>query len=85
MNALSHLSLCRSQQSCLVSLFVPASASSMSSYGQLLAAELTTANNIKDKTNRNNVISALKALQERVRLHRTVPENGIALYAGQCV
>lgn len=44
--------------------------------------EYTTASKIKDRTNRHSVQSALKSLVYQLKLIKTIPQNGIALFAG---
>lgn len=85
MDTLSQLARSRGHQSSLISLLVPANSKDMTTYVQLVNTELVTANNIKDRTNRKNVINALKQLAETIKKYRAVPETGIAFYAGQCV
>lgn len=66
----------------LVSLYIP-SGSRIHDYNNLIKHELSTANNIKSKKVKNNVQSALKSIQQRLKLHKTVPENGLAIFAGE--
>ena len=44
--------------------------------------EQGTASNIKDKTNRNNVIDSLERIIRHLRLYKKTPENGLAVFAG---
>jgi peptide subunit release factor 1 (eRF1) len=48
----------------------------------MLGREQKTASNIKDKTTRKDVQKALSAIQERLRMIKKIPENGLAIYAG---
>lgn len=47
-----------------------------------LRNEFGTAENIKSKTTRKNVQDALTRAMERLKLFRTVPENGLAIFSG---
>ncbi len=84
-NLLQSLSLVRGEHTGLVSVLIPANTNDISSYSQLISSELATAVNIKDKNNRKNVLSSLKCLSERLKTYRSVPETGLAMYAGYCV
>lgn len=47
-----------------------------------LQQEIGTASNIKDKSNRKSVIDALKTSISFFRGWKTIPSNGMAVYAG---
>jgi len=47
-----------------------------------LKEEQGTAENIKDKTNRLHVIDSLEKIIRHLRLFKKIPENGIAVFAG---
>ena len=49
---------------------------------QHVQQEQGTASNIKDKTNRNNVIDSLEKIVRHLRLFKKTPENGLAVFAG---
>jgi len=49
---------------------------------QHLQEEQGTASNIKDKTNRNNVIDSLERMIRHLRLYKKTPDNGLAVFAG---
>lgn len=44
--------------------------------------EISLATNIKDKLNRNQVVTSLKRIQVFLKTLRSIPETGIAIYAG---
>ncbi len=48
----------------------------------LLANEISVTQNVKSKTVRKNVISALTKIQQHLRLYKKTPENGLAIFAG---
>jgi len=52
---------------------------------QDLRNEYGTAVNIKSKTTRKNVQDALTKVMEQLKLFREIPENGLALFAGNVV
>lgn len=81
---LEFLSNCRGSGTSVVSFHIPASANIMP-YRAQVAAELATAQNIKDKTNRHSVIAALKAIQEQLARVSEVPSTGLAVFAGECL
>jgi peptide chain release factor subunit 1 len=49
---------------------------------QHVQQEQGTASNIKDKTNRNNVIDSLEKIIRHLRLFKKTPDNGLAVFAG---
>ncbi|MFQ5907510.1 MAG: peptide chain release factor aRF-1 [Thermoplasmata archaeon] len=65
----------------LVSLYVPPSrqVSDVTSY---LRQELSQSSNIKSKTTRKNVMSAIESIMSRLRAFRKVPETGLAFFVG---
>lgn len=44
--------------------------------------EIKTAVNIKDKNNRQNVITSLKAIKEKLNLYKKCPDNGLCIFSG---
>lgn len=81
---LSYLHECRGSGTSVVSFHIPAGAYILP-YRAQVASELTTAQNIKDKTNRHSVIAALKAIQEQLIRIREIPDTGFAVFAGECI
>ena len=65
----------------LVSVYVPAGYD-MNSIINHLAQEQGTASNIKSKTTRENVISALEKMIQHLRLFKRTPPNGLAVFSG---
>jgi len=63
----------------LVTLLLPASYN-ISQAKQMLVEELSESQNIKDKSTRKKVQSALKKAQSQVRELGEIPENGAAIY-----
>lgn len=64
-----------------ISLIIPAGAN-IATINKRLTAELGTSSNIKDKNNRQSVITSLKKLNNYLKDLRELPPNGIALFAG---
>jgi len=50
-----------------------------------LNQELTTAQNIRNRVNRQSVISALTSLSSKVSQMREIPDTGIAMYANSLI
>ncbi len=65
----------------LVSVYVP-SGYELIKIIQHLQQEQGTAENIKDKTTRNNVIDSLERMIRHLRLFKRTPENGLAVFSG---
>lgn len=66
----------------LVSLYVPPNrrVSDVTSY---LKKELSQSSNIKSKTTRKNVTSAIESILGRLKSYRVVPENGLVFFVGE--
>lgn len=65
----------------MVTLYIP-SGGQIATYQTLVKQELKEASNIKDKKIKNNVISALDTIRRKIKDYKTVPENGLAIFAG---
>src|SRR3989344_8715729 len=65
----------------LVSIYIPAGYD-LNKIVQHVQSEQGTASNIKDKTNRNNVIDSLERIVRHLRLFKQTPHNGLAVFAG---
>ncbi|MBI4738668.1 peptide chain release factor 1 [Candidatus Woesearchaeota archaeon] len=65
----------------LVSVYIPAGYD-MNGIINHLAQEQGTASNIKSKTTRENVISALEKMIQHLRLFKRTPQNGLAVFSG---
>src|SRR3972149_1923253 len=65
----------------LVSVYIPAGYSITDVVNQL-KDEQGTASNIKSKSTRKNVMTALERIVQKLRLYRQTPENGIVGFAG---
>ena len=67
----------------LVTMYIPSNYS-LGIVSKTFTSELSTASNIKDKTVRKDVITALKSAMETIRSSKmhTAPENGLVLCSG---
>ena len=65
----------------LVSLYVPPGRQ-VSDVMNMLRQEYGTASNIKSTTTRKNVQEAIVKVQQRLRLFKKVPENGLVIFSG---
>jgi peptide chain release factor subunit 1 len=65
----------------LVSLYVPPGRQ-ISEVTQMLKEEWGTASNIKSTTTRKNVQDAIVKVIQRLKLFKTVPENGLVMFCG---
>ena len=77
----NELSKYRGRHTELVSVYVPAGYELIKII-QHLQEEQGTAENIKDKTTRNNVIDALERLIRHLKLFKRTSENGLAAFSG---
>ncbi|AIF69149.1 peptide chain release factor 1 [Palaeococcus pacificus DY20341] len=65
----------------LVSLYIPAGYD-LNKVMQQLREEYGTAQNIKSKSTRKNVLGALERAMQHLKLYRQTPPNGLALFVG---
>ncbi len=65
----------------LISVYIPAGHNIFSIANQL-EYEKSMASNIKSKTTRENVISAIDAILRELRFYKKTPENGLVIFAG---
>lgn len=68
----------------MISLLIPKGAQ-ISLIANMLVTEYGTANNIKSHINKLSVQTAIKSAQERLKLYRYVPANGLVIYVGTIV
>ncbi len=65
----------------LVSVYIPAGYSIVKVANQI-RQEQSTAQNIKSKTVRKNVTSALEKISQYLKLYKTTPKNGLVIFCG---
>lgn len=75
------LSSIRGRHTEMVSVYVPAGYSLHEITSQL-KQEQGTADNIKSKQVRKNVVSALERILRHIQLYKKTPDNGVAFFAG---
>ena len=78
---IKELEAIRGRHTELVSVFVPTGANLQDSIDQV-KSEQSTANNIKSKATRKNVVDALEKIAQHLKTFRKTPPNGLVLYAG---
>ncbi len=66
----------------LVSLYVPSSRQ-VSDVTNYLKQELSQSSNIKSKSTRKNVTSAIESILVRLKAFRTVPDRGLVFFVGE--
>ncbi len=78
---LEELKDCKGRHTELISLYVPPSKQiyDVTSY---LKNELSESQNIKSKTTRKNVLSAIESILSRIKTFKNPPENGIVFFVG---
>jgi len=65
----------------LISLYIPPGRQ-ISDVMNALKQEYSQANNIKDRRTRHHVLDALTSCMQRLKLFKTVPENGLVIFCG---
>jgi len=75
------LSAARGNGTSMISLIIPPG-DQISRVNRMLVGELGTASNIKSRTNRLSVLSAITSTQQKLRLFNKVPPNGLVVYCG---
>ena len=75
------LDAARGSGTSMISLILPPR-SQISLAAKMLADEHGTATNIKSRVNRLSVLSAITSTQQRLKLFKTVPTNGLVIFCG---
>lgn len=65
----------------MISLIIP-SKGQISLTNKMLTEEYGTATNIKSRVNRLSVLSAITSAQQRLKLYKQTPPNGLVIYSG---
>ncbi len=65
----------------LVSVYIP-SGYNLNKVVEQIVNEKSTAQNIKSKTVRKNVLSALERILQHLKLYKQTPENGLVIFSG---
>ena len=78
---LEELRECKGKHTELISLYIP-STKQISDVTSYLKNELSESQNIKSKTTRKNVLSAIESIISRLKGYKIPPENGIVFFVG---
>ncbi|MFO7677519.1 MAG: peptide chain release factor aRF-1 [Thermoplasmatota archaeon] len=78
---LEEIKQCKGKHTELISLYIPPSKKifDVTSY---LKNELSQSQNIKSKTTRKNVLSAIESIMSRLKQFKEPPENGVVFFVG---
>lgn len=78
---LEEIKACKGKHTELISLYVPPS-KQISDVTSYLKNELSESQNIKSKTTRKNVLSAIESIMSRLKTFKQPPENGVVFFVG---
>ena len=78
---IEELKSCRGKHTELISLYVPPN-KQISDVTSYLKNEFSQSQNIKSKTTRKNVLSAIESILSRLKMFRQPPENGVVFFVG---
>ena len=78
---IEELKNCKGKHTELISLYVPPS-KQISDVNSYLKNELSQSQNIKSKTTRKNVLSAIESIMSRLKYFKQPPENGVIFFVG---
>ncbi len=78
---LEEIKACKGKHTELISLYVPPS-KQISDVTSYLKNELSESQNIKSKTTRKNVLSAIESIMSRLKTFKQPPENGMVFFVG---
>lgn len=78
---LEELESYRGRHTELITVYVPAGYN-LNNIVDQLTAEVSTAQNIKSKTTRTNVIDGIERIIRYIKLNKELPKNGMALFCG---
>jgi peptide subunit release factor 1 (eRF1) len=83
-HTVSQLESFRGDHTSVVSYVISPTTSILDAHA-FIQSEIVVASNIKDKTNRHNVITAYKGILDMLTNVKITPSTGIAMYAGWCI
>jgi peptide chain release factor subunit 1 len=75
------LETARGNGTSMISLIIPPK-KQISDITKLLTDEIGKASNIKDRVNRQSVVGAMTSSQQRLKLYKQTPNNGLVLFCG---
>jgi peptide chain release factor subunit 1 len=75
------LNACKGKHTELISLYIPAS-KQIYDVNSYLKNELSQSQNIKSKTTRKNVLSAIESIMSRLKYFKKSPKNGLVFFVG---
>jgi len=78
---LEELEGCKGKHTELISLYIPPT-KQISDVTSYLKNELSESQNIKSKTTRKNVLSAIESILSRLKTFKQLPENGLVFFVG---
>jgi len=78
---IAELEKIRGRHTELVTVYIPAGFS-LSKVSDQIRSEQSTAQNIKSKTVRKNVLGALERIMQHLKLYKQTPENGLVIFCG---
>ncbi len=78
---LEEIKNCKGKHTELISLYIPPS-KQISDVTSYLKNELSESQNIKSKTTRKNVLSAIESIMSRLKSFKQPPENGVVFFVG---
>jgi len=78
---IEELKSCKGKHTELISLYVPSS-KQISDVNAYLKNEFSQSQNIKSKTTRKNVLSAIESIMSRLKQFKKPPENGVIFFVG---
>ncbi|HEX17629.1 MAG TPA: peptide chain release factor 1 [Thermoplasmatales archaeon] len=81
---LEEIKSCKGQHTELISLYIPPNRQ-ISDVMSYLRNEYSQSTNIKSKTTRKNVLSAIESIMSRLRYFKKPPENGLVFFVGNTI
>ena len=78
---LRELSQMKGKHTELISYYIPAG-SDLNKISELITQEQALTRNVKNKTVRKNVLSALEKIGQELKRYNKLPENGLAIFCG---
>jgi len=78
---IEELKACKGKHTELISLYVPPN-KQISDVNAYLKNEFSQSQNIKSKTTRKNVLSAIESIMSRLRSFKQPPDNGVIFFVG---
>ena len=79
---IKNISDMRGSGTSMISMYLPPKKDAMNKANKTLSDQESSAVNIKSSANKAGVLTAITSIREKLRLYKSIPENGLVLFCG---